>query len=152
MMYPSSQSTARVPGMLAALKIMMVPYYCLMLIQPQAVLLCWGTFAASHHALQVAFASSLWSGRLPRALLPPDQRAVAGEAGGAASTGQAAAAAGLSAADADLLLFLGRRYAKQRRKDAALSCFQIALRVTEGESTEAEKEIKALRLDVGSRT
>ncbi|GAX79742.1 hypothetical protein CEUSTIGMA_g7183.t1 [Chlamydomonas eustigma] len=49
---------ARVPGILAALRIMAIPYYCISLLQPQAVLLYWATVSLSHYALQLMLSTS----------------------------------------------------------------------------------------------
>lgn len=46
---------ARVPGIIAALRLSAVPIYCVALLQPHAVLLSWVAAAASHYALQSTF-------------------------------------------------------------------------------------------------
>jgi hypothetical protein len=70
--------TARVPGILAALRIMSVPYYCITLLQPQAVLLYWATVSLIHHALQLILSTSAgarWA-RLPALLTRADLHSV----------------------------------------------------------------------------
>ena len=49
--------------------------------------------------------------------------------------------------DAALLLFLGRRYAKMKRREAAISCLRLALQVNR-ELEEAQKALKELESKV----
>ena len=132
-------TAARVPGVLTALRLITLPYYCIALLQPHATLLLWGTLSASHHALQLLMSSPVWAARagMPAVLLPPQQSAPAqpeneqglveaeGPPGGSGQVAMSAAAQ-----DAELLLFLGKRYERRRRTEAAAACFSLALKLS----------------------
>ncbi len=152
-----SAPAARVPGVLTALRIITLPYYCVALLQPHATLLCWGTLSASHYVQQAILASPTWAARagLPDVLLPASVLPLSGTGEAAASGTETSrpseqdAAGGvggevLHGGDAELLLFLGRRYAKRRKAEAAASCFRLALQLR-GECREAREGLEALR-------
>ncbi|KAL6759805.1 hypothetical protein V8C86DRAFT_3090842 [Haematococcus lacustris] len=57
--------SAQVPGILAALRLVALPYYCSALLQPNAVLLYWLTHSAASSALQLQRARQLQRSRQP---------------------------------------------------------------------------------------
>ena len=109
---------------------MVLPYYCMALLQPHATLLSWGAFAASHHIVQASLARPAWASQLgmPALLLPAPE-------GGQSSSS--------TPDNSELLLFLGRRYVKMRRTAAATACFRLALQAKE-DFSEAKVELKIL--------
>ncbi|KAJ9525427.1 hypothetical protein QJQ45_003169 [Haematococcus lacustris] len=57
--------SAQVPGILAALRLVALPYYCSALLQPNAVLLYWLTHSAASSALQLQRARQLQRSKQP---------------------------------------------------------------------------------------
>ena len=124
--------------MMVALRIMVLPYYCIALLQPHATLLSWGAFAATHHAMQACLAKPEWAARMgmPSQFSQPTP-----------SPAEDISSSSSASDDAALLLFLGRRYAKMKRREAAISCLRLALQVNR-ELEEAQKALKELESKV----
>ena len=142
--------------------------YCLSLIQPHATLLCWGAIAGSHHILQTALFRPTWASLLgmPPILRPPSEAPsssknivpssveLSATTEGASKDGKAlrdasvisggaSLAAPIIGVDAELMMFLGQRYARMRRTEAAASCYRMALDLDK-DNKEAREQLDSL--------